>query len=125
MLLDLFKPILGIVEKWVPDTDKANELARKIEAEVNQQAHEIAKQQIEVNKLDAQSKSFWQYGWRPAVAWMSIATLFINGIGNWLLNMFGFPTYQLPQEMVYGLLTGLLGIGGMRSVDKYNKTDTK
>lgn len=120
----LISPITGLLSEVIPDTDERNRLAHEIATMASKQGHEIALQQIELNKLDAKG-TWFQSSWRPALMWIGIATILANGLGNWTLGIFGLPTYHIPDEMVYTILVSSLGIGGMRSFDKLKKIDTK
>lgn len=84
--------------------------------------------QIEVNLADAASGIWWQAGWRPFIGWVCGGALFYNFV---LRDMWVWWTSAinpaLPQppplqldQLVYVLMS-LLGIGAMRSFDKWAK----
>jgi hypothetical protein len=87
--------------------------------------------QIEVNIQEAQHKSIFVSGWRPAVGWCGVAAmayqfiLYPILIWGWaLLQANGYVPAtltappMLETDALWVILTGILGIGGMRSFDK-------
>lgn len=88
--------------------------------------------QIEVNKQEAQSKSVFVAGWRPAIGWVGAASFayaaIIEPILRLVLTYKGLdPDVVLPQvdtAITIQVLLGMLGLGIMRSYDKKNKTQT-
>lgn len=87
--------------------------------------------QLEINKQEAQSKSLFVAGWRPAVGWVCVCVLAFNYIGVYLLQYAALfsdaiPSSPPPLNMseLWPLLLGMLGIGGMRSFDKRNGVQT-
>jgi hypothetical protein len=129
----LFKDIVGSFK--LDPTEKA-----KIEAEIDQRAwelkareqeanlkiaEEISKQvtaQIEVNKVEA-AGNLYQASWRPTVGYICCLGLlfefFIRPIMSWGSLIWGWPT---PPPLDMGdliiLLSGMLGLGTLRSYDK-------
>ena len=90
-------------------------------------AQELAKGQLEVNKVEAASKSMFVAGWRPAVGWVTVIGMASNYIlipmGNFGLALAGsdiaIPLLQMSEMMP--VLLGMLGLGGMRTVEKIQK----
>lgn len=87
--------------------------------------------QMEVNKVEATSSNLFQSGWRPAVGWIGVLALAYQFIlYPMLLWMKAFiPEIETPPaleaDMMFTIITGMLGIAGMRSLDKMKGTDTK
>lgn len=120
------------LERLFPDPIRRSEEMRKLE-ELRQngdlaglEAHvKLMLAQLEVNKAEAQHKSMFVAGWRPAVGWVCVSILAFNYIGVWLLEYAAAFTEAMPpvpEQMDMGelwpVLLGMLGIGGMRSYDK-------
>ena len=78
----------------------------------------------QVNAMEAQHRSVFVAGWRPACGWVCALTLFFHYI------VFPFITtytmYDVPEldtSFLNTLLMGMLGLGGMRTYEKLkNKT---
>jgi len=88
--------------------------------------------QMEVNKADAQSGSFFQAGWRPAIGWVGAFALayqfILYPLLVWALAVSSLeiePPPLIDANALYPIITGMLGIAGMRSFDKLKRTDTK
>lgn len=109
-------------------TDKERiELALR-EKEIDQRT-DLA--QMEVNKAEAQHASLFVAGWRPAIGWIGAASLayqflvypmsmwawtYLQGIG-WIPADLA-PPPVLPADQLWVILSGMLGIAGLRSVEK-------
>lgn len=80
--------------------------------------------QIATNNSEAQSKSIFVSGWRPAVGWSCAAAFgwafVVQPFAAFLLGLFGkhitLPTLDLSNLMP--VLLGMLGLGAMRSYEK-------
>ncbi|HEB92607.1 MAG TPA: hypothetical protein ENI94_03900 [Gammaproteobacteria bacterium] len=84
--------------------------------------------QMEVNKQEAKGNWF-QSGWRPAIGWIGAVTLayqfIVYPLLLWTLDDASKAPPQMDSSMMFTIITGMLGIAGMRSFDKLKKTDTK
>ena len=87
--------------------------------------------QIEVNKTEAQSASLFVSGWRPAIGWIGATSLayqflaypmamwawtYLQGVG-WIPQELK-PPPVMPSDQLWVILSGMLGIAGLRSVEK-------
>ena len=127
MLQALIGPVSGLLDKFIEDKDTKNALAHDIATMSERHAQELAKGQFEVNKVEAASKSMFVAGWRPAVGWVTVIGMASNYIlipmGNFALAVAGseiaIPLLQMSEMMP--VLLGMLGLGGMRTVEKIQK----
>lgn len=133
------------IERIWPDANKRAEEMRKLEtlkqngdvAQLN--AHvQIMLAQMDVNKTEAQHGSLMVAGWRPFIGWVggfSMAYQFIvYPLLTWLWSTLiasgaiaqgtGYPPV-IDTGALFTVVTGMLGVGVMRSYDKKNFTDTK
>lgn len=81
--------------------------------------------QLAVNAAEASSGSAYAAGWRPTVGYVCVAGLGYTFLAQPLLPWFAAvagvtvpPLPQLDTNVLMTLLLGMLGIGGMRSVEK-------
>ncbi len=132
------------IDKIWPDPIKRAEELRKLKeleqkgdlAKLNAHVQSMLGQ-LKVNEAEAKHKSIFVAGWRPAVGWtgaMALAYQFVlYPLLLWLwaiLQMKGVvpdgidPPPVLEVEDLWVLLSGMLGIGGMRSFDKSRKVQT-
>jgi hypothetical protein len=125
-------PLIGtIVEKAIPDPQaqadaklRVMELAQKGELAVLDADLKLAMGQMEVNKVEASTDMF-RGGWRPAVGWTCVMGLFYNFVMQpllpWVVSLFGATVPPLPaidNETLLVLLTGMLGLGGLRTFER-------
>lgn len=85
---------------------------------------ELARGQQKINEVEAASPSLWASGWRPAVGWVCAGALFSHFIlrpwVQWFAIIMGHPIPELPgiDDNLWQLLGGMLGLGGLRTVEK-------
>lgn len=81
--------------------------------------------QVEINKIEAQSDSFFKSGWRPGLGWVCcsafIYDFIVRPIFPWLVDAFGYACRPMPplsmDELLF-LTSGMLGLGGYRTFEK-------
>jgi hypothetical protein len=89
------------------------------------------KAQVELDKLDIASNSFFQRGWRPLAGWVCALGLAYEYILypflRWGSDNGGlkFPPPQLNMETMLPLLFGMLGLAATRSYDKAKAMENK
>lgn len=119
-VLDLGKSIL---ERFVPDPEKKREAEMELlrmaaEGELKQV---IA--QLEINAREAQHPSIFVAGWRPAFGWCGAAgfvyATILQPLLSWWAGIRGWPAPPtLNMDLMWVVVTGMLGIGGLRSIEK-------
>jgi|TARA_R100001086_G_C11721051_1_gene226928 hypothetical protein len=124
LLSSLIQPVSKLLDKAIPDTDLKRKLSHEIATMAEKQAHELAMAQVNVNKEEAKGNWF-QSSWRPLIGWICGISLAINYMVSPICAGFGIVIPQADMTVMMPLLLGMLGLAGMRSVDKFNKTDTK
>lgn len=127
----LIPAVTTILDKIIPDPAaaadaklKALEMAQKGELAALDAELRMALGQLEVNKVEAGTDMF-RGGWRPAVGWACVAGLvyqfLLQPILPWFVALFGAEVAPLPaidNETLLVLLTGMLGLGGLRTLEK-------
>jgi|TARA_A100000172_G_scaffold42244_1_gene25804 hypothetical protein len=124
LLTSLVGPVTGLLDKFVEDKDQKAALAHEIATMGEKHAKELALAQIKVNQEEAKGNWF-QSSWRPLIGWICGLSLAINYLVSPICAGFGVIIPQADMSVMMPLLLGMLGIAGMRSVDKAFKTDTK
>lgn len=129
---NLLIPALGaIFDKVIPDPQaaadaklKAMELAQRGELAVLDADMKLALGQMEINKVEATTDLF-RGGWRPAVGWTCVFGLvyqfLLQPLLPWVAAVFGGHVPPLPaidNETLMVLLTGMLGLGGLRTFER-------
>ena len=123
-LTALIGPATKLIGKFVKDKDLQQKLSHDIATMAEKHAQQLALQQIEVNKAEAKG-NWYQSSWRPLIGWICGLSLAINYMVSPILAGFGIMVPQADMSVMMPLLFGMLGISGLRSFDKYKKTDTK
>ena len=88
---------------------------------------ELAKGQQAINTIEAGHKSLFVAGWRPFIGWtcgLAFAYHFlIQPILLTVLGAFGIQVAAAPFEMsaLLTVLGGMLGIGGLRTIEKIKR----
>jgi hypothetical protein len=120
-----------LIDRLWPDPTQA--AAAKLELLKMQQNGDLAVMvaQTDINKIEAASSSIFVAGWRPFVGWVCGCGLayvaVVEPIARFIATMLGyagaFPAIDTTLTMQ--VLIGLLGMGGLRSLDKYNGVAAK
>jgi len=125
MITSLIEPVTGLLDKFIEDKDQKAKLAHEIATMGEKHAQQLSLAQIEVNKAEAASGSFFKGGWRPFVGWVcAVAFAYHFVIQPLLIFIFSYAGIEppdLPEFEMNTLLTvlgGLLGIGGLRTYEK-------
>ena len=124
MIQALIAPATKLLGKFIEDADTKNKLAHEISTMAEKHAQALALEQIKVNQAEAKGNWF-QSSWRPLIGWICGLSLAINYMVSPILAGFGIIIPQADMSVMMPLLFGMLGISGLRSFDKYKKTDTK
>lgn len=110
--------------------DFAGKIADKIwpdasQAQKDALAFQLAQMQgqMTTNTAEAGNPSLFVAGWRPFVGWvcgMGFAITVLGPLLSWIAELFGktvaFP--PLDTQALMTLLMGMLGLGGMRTMEK-------
>jgi hypothetical protein len=79
--------------------------------------------QLEINAKEAAHPSVWVSGWRPFFGWAGgagfIYATILQPMLAWWASIKGWPVPPiLNLDLLWIVVTGMLGIGGLRSVEK-------
>jgi len=106
--------------KQAEEQRKLQELAQKGSLEELNAEVKLLVSQVDLNRVEAAHKSIFVAGWRPFVGWVCGFGLLYNVIlapflGIWL------AVPEVETELLYPVLLGMLGLGGMRSFEKVKR----
>ncbi|MDY0072480.1 MAG: 3TM-type holin [Thauera sp.] len=121
----------GLLDKIIPDPAaaadaklKALELAQKGELATLDADLRLMLAQADINKAEA-STDLFRGGWRPACGWVCAAglayTFLLRPVLPWLASLAGADVQAMPEidtDTMMVLLTGMLGLGGLRTVER-------
>ena len=126
LLNNLVAPVTGLLDKFIEDKDQKAALAHELATMADKHAQQLALAQIEVNKTEAASGSFFKGGWRPFVGWVcGVAFAYhfiIQPLVIFILTAIGMDIPDLPEfdmGTLLPVLGGMLGIGGLRTYEKH------
>ena len=143
-IANLAGKVVDIVKGRVPDVNEQAKLRAELELELSKQDFQLQQGQIEINKIEAASPHWFVAGWRPAVGWLCCFILGVMYVPKALVlcAFWGVQAYSavsgqqvalhplpdfpdLGAGEIIGLLLAMLGIGGMRTLEKIKGADTK
>lgn len=91
----------------------------------------VVQGQLDINKAEAAHPSIFVSGWRPAIGWVCGGACAWNWIGLPMakagLAIFGYTVALSPADIgeMMPILLGMLGLGGLRTVEKINGVAAK
>ena len=86
----------------------------------------LVQSQLEINKVEAANPSVFVSGWRPFIGWVCGGACAWNWVGipmaKILLGFTGVALAISPADLseMMPVLLGMLGLGGLRTVEKLN-----
>lgn len=130
MIQALLPAVLPLVKDAVgaflpEDKNKRAEAERKLEADLASHLAKIDIAQLEVNKTEAAHRSIFVAGWRPFVGWSCGVSLAWSYICQPVLTFalvqagYGVEIPALDMSQMMPVLMGMLGLGGLRTFEKY------
>jgi hypothetical protein len=123
--LDIVHIGARLLDKIIPDKDAREKAQAELIKAAQDQDFQKAMGQLEINKVEAQHTSLFVAGWRPAVGWVCVIGLAYNfllyPLLTWLVAVTGAEINPpaLLSENLMELVLGMLGLGALRSFEKY------
>ncbi len=130
ILGDLIGAGIKIVDKLIPDpAAKAQaqlailQLQQASEFKAIESQLQMAQMQASINEKEAANPNIFVSGWRPAVGWVCVLALasnyfFVPAL-SYIAQANGLPPLdRLDLSELVPLLVGMLGLGGLRTVEK-------
>ena len=125
-LLPSLIPVVGdVLDRFFPNKEEKARAEREIEAKLTAHLASIDLAQLEVNKQEASHRSILVAGWRPFVGWTCGLALFytylVQPMATFVLAQTGHLIQLPPVDLsaMMPVLLGMLGLGGLRSFEKY------
>jgi hypothetical protein len=78
----------------------------------------MAEFQAKINEIEAANPRLFVSGWRPAIGWICAAAIGYSFLLYPLLLSFGVQAAAVDMEGLWPLIIGMLGIGGLRTMEK-------
>ena len=123
LLGPLFELGKGIINRLFPDPEKKAAAELELLKMTQDGDLKLVLSQLEINAREAQHASIFVAGWRPFFGWASgagfIYATILQPLIAWVAQIKGWPTPpDINVDLLWVVVTGLLGLGTMRSVEK-------
>jgi len=125
MIQALIGPVTGLLDKFIEDKDQKNKLAHELATMADNHAQELARGQLDINKVEAAHRSLFVSGWRPFIGWTCGVALMAHFVlfpaTDFVVAYMGYNVPPMPafdMDSLMTVLLGMLGLGGMRSFEK-------
>jgi len=115
----LIDPVASLLSEFITDKDELNRITAELSTLASRQVHELLMGQIEINKIEASSEKWWKAGWRPFVGWMCGMAMAFNYMVVPILGIWVTDIPVLDITTMFPVLMGMLGLGGLRTVEKH------
>lgn len=127
--------ILGIgeklIDKLIPDPKAKSEALLKLKELEQSGDLAVMTAQSEINKIEASSSNPFVAGWRPFIGWVCggalAVQLVVMPLGVWGAALTGhnIPAPKMDTELLTTMVISMLGLGGMRSFEKWKGVAAK
>lgn len=123
ILGDVIREVGGIVREILPDADKRAELDYKLSEladRADARENELVTGQLAINEAEAKNANIFVSGWRPAIGWVCSVTL----AHTWIIAPIAHaiwphnPMPALNPDATYPIILGMLGLGGLRTIER-------
>ena len=128
LLLPLITDIMG---KVIPDVGARDKAVKDIELATVSVITQMNAAQVELNSQEAKHKSIFVAGWRPWIGWVLGAALayqfLLSPLIMWGTGIAGLVIPPPPSldANLWEILSGMMGMAGLRSFEKLKGIDTK
>ena len=118
--------VTKVVERFLPEDKEARAKAeRSLKAQLTTHLAKFDLAQLDINKQEAAHRSVFVAGWRPFIGWTCGIALAYNYVLQPILifvlaqtgHLMNLPSMDLNEIMP--VLMGMLGLGGLRTFEKY------
>jgi hypothetical protein len=124
-LVPTLLPLIGgLLDRFIPDPAAAAKAKAEAFALITQTAANADSEQLKVDAVEAASTSIFVAGWRPFIGWVCGGAFAIQFVAEPLISYtaaaLGHPVPMPPglDPHIWELITGMLGMGALRSFDK-------
>ena len=130
LLGPLFELGKDLIDRFIPNKDEARkaDMAFAVMAAEGELKQIIA--QLEVNAKEAVHPTIFVAGWRPFFGWAGgfgfIYAVMLQPLLAWYSTIHEIPVPpELNLDLLWVVVTGMLGIGGLRTFEKHTRVAAK
>lgn len=122
----IFAGVKDVLTVFKADPLEVMKLQSAINTAEMQATLALVQAQTKINEIEAASQDKFVSRWRPAVGWICVTGLayatILNPLMTWVcLNLHALPPPQLDLDILMPMVTGLLGLAGLRTYEKVQK----
>ena len=126
LVLPLFEIGSKIIDRLFPDPEKKAAAELELLKMTNDNELKPIMEQLKINAIEAAHPSVWVAGWRPYFGWVGGTSFAYVGLLKpilaWVSLINGWPEPpDIDTEFLWVVVSGLLGLGGLRTYEKKNK----
>lgn len=115
-----------LIDRLFPDPQKKAEAELELLKLTQSGDLQVVIAQLQINAKEAEHQSIWVAGWRPFFGWVGGTAFAYVGIFmpvfSWIALIKGWPAApEIDTEFLWVVISGLLGLGGLRTYEKKNK----
>lgn len=121
-----------VIDRVIPDKNAAEKAKQEAQMALIESSIKGELAQLEINKEEAKSGSVFVAGWRPFIGWVCGSALAFQFVaapivvwGAHAIGYMNFPTPPTLENMLWELMFGMLGMGTLRTVEKWRGVATK
>ena len=128
LLPSILPAVTDVIGRFLPEDKEARAKAeRQLEQQLATHLAKIDVAQLEINKTEAAHRSIWVSGWRPFIGWSCGVALAWSYVVTPILHfglaqaglLVDLPAMDMSEMMP--VLMGMLGLGGLRTFEKFKK----
>lgn len=125
VIFDSVTAVLNDVLAFIPNPEEKAKAQFAAQQQLISLFADSDKAQDAINQQEAASSNIFESGWRPFVGWVCGLSYAWNHLGvqffTWFISVCGYVAPALPTIVDDNtILLGMLGLGAMRSFEKYN-----
>ena len=130
LLGPLFELGKGLIDRIIPDPEKKREAEMEfLKLAADGELKQVIAQ-LEINAREAQHPSIFVAGWRPFFGWAGgigfVYAVMLQPMLAWYAAVHQVPVPpELNLDLLWVVVTGMLGIGGLRTFEKAKGVATK
>lgn len=123
-ILGIGKMVAGVVNGFGERSLRKKELVQAIHVKKLEGVQAMDAGQLAINQQEAAHKSIFVSGWRPFIGWICGLGLFYNVLLSPIMAVW-FTMPNVNPADLYPVLLGMLGLGGLRTAEKFKNVDSK
>lgn len=131
MIGPLFTFLDDALKRAFPDKTERDKIQAALQGQLLQADVDSVKAQLNVNAEEAKSEHVFVSGWRPFIGWVCGAsfgwTFVVQPLASFACATFNHPVDlpALDMSQMMPVLLGMLGLGGLRSFEKFQGVNKK